>query len=310
MRFVNSSRRCQTSPVTPPPPTHRIAAAVATDAPSDLLAVAPLIEATLSAWNLAGRRLRGRDLSARAARLSPPLLPPPTPCEHIDEGFGWENFGAHAHGDEWVGHGYWWKARTDFTEPLQNMAGSARLDADVLEGGFTRLSRASVLVADHALLRADFPELAGASDADVDAWLLDRAAYLSAGQAARLAPGGDHHELLGLDTAPGGVAGVLDVDAPRRAGLRAKSGGRAATLFDSYTFDEEGFLVAPMLDVKGVGVHAGSDFAADARRTGLLCLPDALRELTMQRLLQRVADLEPGEPRWGTVKCYGSACVV
>lgn len=67
-------------------------------------------------------------------------------------------------------------------------------------------SQASVLVADHKLLRHDFHrQLGGMSDAQIDAWLLENAAFLSAGQARRLQAGGDHHSLLGIDALRGGV---------------------------------------------------------------------------------------------------------
>jgi hypothetical protein len=66
--------------------------------------------------------------------------------------------------------------------------------------------------------------------------------------------------------------------------MRSKSGGRAATFFvdGSYAFDSAGFLKADLIDVKGVGVHKDSDFAADPTRTVIvpplfLCLfPPAL----------------------------------
>ena len=43
--------------------------------------------------------------------------------------------------------------------------------------------------------------------------------------------------------------------------------------------------------------HAESNFAEDETRTGLLGLPDALREFTTQRLVQRIADLEEATVR-------------
>ena len=105
-----------------------ISLAAAADSPAALLAAAPLIAETLSAWNLSGGRLRGRSLARRAAQQSPPaLLPPPTPCELIDEGAGWASFGMHARASEFVGHGFWWKARPPgCAEPLTNMAGRGR----------------------------------------------------------------------------------------------------------------------------------------------------------------------------------------
>ena len=54
-----------------------------------------------------------------------------------------------------------------------------------------RLRQATVLCADYGLLRRDFPRaLAGRSDAEVDGWLLQNCAFISAGQMARISEGG------------------------------------------------------------------------------------------------------------------------
>jgi hypothetical protein len=91
-------------------------------------------------------------------------------------------------------------------------------------------SQASIIVADYALLRRDFHrQLGDRSDAQIDAWLLENAAFLSAGQARRLRVGGDHHTLLGIDALAGGVDEVLDASR-RAAGIRNRSFGRAANL--------------------------------------------------------------------------------
>lgn len=55
-------------------------------------------------------------------------------------------------------------------------------------------------------------------------------------------------------------------------------------------------MKAGMLDVKGIGVHIKSDFTKSTKNTGLLNYADALREFGLQRLVQRLADLE--EQTW------------
>jgi hypothetical protein len=44
----------------------------------------------------------------------------------------------------------------------------------------------------------------------------------------RMQPGGDHHELLGVDKLESGVKSLIDVN-QNRSGIRIRSGGRAAT---------------------------------------------------------------------------------
>eukprot|EP00930_Biecheleria_cincta_P029584 TRINITY_DN20556_c0_g3_i1.p1 TRINITY_DN20556_c0_g3~~TRINITY_DN20556_c0_g3_i1.p1 ORF type:complete len:619 (+),score=134.64 TRINITY_DN20556_c0_g3_i1:38-1894(+) len=279
------------------------------------------IRELLSAYNLTTHRLGienkqdwpRQELTDRARETFHPftMLPVPTPCEHIDESFGWWGWGSHCKKEQWIGHGFWWRSRpSELAEPLDNMAGSSMHDFDGLEDGFARLKTASVLMADYSLLRNDFPELALLADSDVDEWLLSNAAFISEGQVQRLSPGGDHHKLLGIDKIPGGLEGVLDLE-QRRSGIRQRSGGRAATFLvndGEYAFTGDGsggsrsFLVAGMLDVKGVGTHIASDHSSNVRNTGLLNYADALREFGLQRLVQRVADIE-GEP-WTTVKFY------
>jgi hypothetical protein len=61
-------------------------------------------------------------------------------------------------------------------------------------------------------------------------------------------------------------------------------------------------MKAGMLDVKGIGVHIKSAFTKSTKNTGLLNYADALREFGLQRLVQRLADLE--EQTWQTTKFY------
>ena len=56
-----------------------------------------------------------------------------------------------------------------------------------------------------------------------------------------------------------------------------------------------------MLDTKGIGTHIKCDID-EPRRTGLLNYADALREVGLQRLVQRLAENEGQE--WETTKFY------
>eukprot|EP00746_Dinoflagellata_sp_MGD_P040697 gnl/MRDRNA2_/MRDRNA2_19831_c0_seq1.p1 gnl/MRDRNA2_/MRDRNA2_19831_c0~~gnl/MRDRNA2_/MRDRNA2_19831_c0_seq1.p1 ORF type:complete len:456 (-),score=67.82 gnl/MRDRNA2_/MRDRNA2_19831_c0_seq1:511-1827(-) len=231
------------------------------------------------------------------------LLPPPTPCEYVDESLLWSCFGMHNRRDEWLGHGYCFRQRPEGHDSLlDNAAGSAMDDFDVLEDGFVRLRKATVLAADYVQLRTDFPELKAVADEAIDRWLIENTAYLSAGQVKRLSIGGDHHDLLGI-SGVGGLEAMLDIQGPRKAGLRIKSGGRAATFLvnDEYSFANN-HLKACMIEAKGIGTHIDGSIE-NPKTTGLLNLADALREVAFQRLLQRLAEIEGEE--WSTVKYYG-----
>jgi hypothetical protein len=52
-------------------------------------------------------------------------------------------------GDEWMGHGYFWKG-SDSEERFNDIGA---LDFDALEGGFCRLKKASALYVDYDSVR-------------------------------------------------------------------------------------------------------------------------------------------------------------
>ena len=56
---------------------------------------------------------------------------------------------------EWLGHGYFWRP-ADSEGPVENAAGNAMNDFDLLEKDFCDLPKASVLAADRELLRRHF----------------------------------------------------------------------------------------------------------------------------------------------------------
>eukprot|EP00811_Abedinium_folium_P034776 NODE_762_length_2781_cov_3.195177.p1 GENE.NODE_762_length_2781_cov_3.195177~~NODE_762_length_2781_cov_3.195177.p1 ORF type:complete len:512 (+),score=172.14 NODE_762_length_2781_cov_3.195177:411-1946(+) len=253
-----------------------------------------------------GSPLAARNGAAGRCQHSLQLLGASTVA--AQDSLGWWGFGLHDRAEEWLGHGWFWRAAPGAGGPggaaLDNAAGNAAADFDVLEDRFCRLRHAQVLVADYARLRADFAVLRSQSEAVIDAWLLENAAWLSRGQLLRLSPGGDHHDLLGIGAVEGSFDGVVDTSRTRAA-LRLRSGGRAATFFvgDHYHIGVDGALQADMLDVKGLGTHEHG-VVADARVTGLLNFADALRELCYQRLLQRLFELEGLGDVMGTVPFY------
>jgi hypothetical protein len=130
-------------------------------------------------------RMHSRDaMAAMERRYSPRLLPPPTPAEYIHDGYLWFKWGEFDRQEEFIGHGWVWRHRPlGSEEALTNMASNALTDYDVVEEGFVRLKRAKVIVADYDLLRSDFPHLLKRlTDDEIDTWLLDNAAFISAGQ--------------------------------------------------------------------------------------------------------------------------------
>ncbi|CAM9874815.1 unnamed protein product, partial [Heterosigma akashiwo] len=209
--------------------------------------------------------------------------------------------------DDWIGHGWFWRPvlpsglLDDGSTRIENAAGNAVFDFDVMEDNFMRLKQARVLTADYDLLRIDFKELQSCSDADIDEWLLRNCAFISEGQVSRLQEGGDHKELLGINS----VEDFVDVELTSRSGaIRQRSGGRAATFLvnSEYSFSDGGFLNARMLDVKGVGVHKNADYFSSPKVTGLLNYADALRELAFHRLIAHLAAKDDGA--WSTVQAY------
>lgn len=120
----------------------------------------------------------------------------------------------------------------------------------------------------------------------------------------------DHHELLGIDKLEGGIDSIIDFSQQKSA-IRIRSGGRAATFLTNngeYTFEDSKSSSEPvplfkagMLDVKGIGTHVKCEIT-NKKNTGLLNYADALRELGLQRLIQRLAENENSS--WATTQFY------
>ena len=261
------------------------------------------------------------------------IVPIATPAEYVDPAavasYMYRDDGTVsgiiASPDDFLGHGYFYYPRppsfvsTGCKVVNTGKGGDPNMNFDLLEDGFVRLRRASVLTADYPLLRRDFAALANKSEDEIDQWLLDNAAFISDGQLRRISPGGDHHDLLGLQSTASSTSGAVKttenpfqrlddvVDTTRRkTAVRARAGGRAATFFaeDKYGFDEEsGCIEADLIDVKGCGTHRDVAYNAPSH-SGLLGLTDALRGLAVQRLLQRICELEGESKHWSTVQFY------
>ena len=72
--------------------------------------------------------------------------------------------------DNWIGHGYFWRLQPEkMTDQIENAAGNAVNDYDILEDNFQHLKKAEVILADYKLLRKDFaPTLNGLSEEQID----------------------------------------------------------------------------------------------------------------------------------------------
>jgi hypothetical protein len=140
----------------------------------------------------------------------------------------------------------------------------ARVFAGAAREQALRVRTARVIRADYALLRRDFGgELAGKSDAEVDHWLLDQTGFIARTQARQL-------EAEAVNT-------TIDADAEHaREALRPDGYGRG------YVFRTgSGFI-----DGKGFGSLAPS---RGSNRNGLMPLEDAIREMTWEKTIHRLA---------------------
>eukprot|EP00475_Leptophrys_vorax_P031600 TRINITY_DN4790_c0_g1_i3.p1 TRINITY_DN4790_c0_g1~~TRINITY_DN4790_c0_g1_i3.p1 ORF type:complete len:645 (+),score=172.11 TRINITY_DN4790_c0_g1_i3:1939-3873(+) len=223
------------------------------------------------------------------------LLPPPTPVEFIDEN-NWKLGDGESDETKWVGHGYFWKSSE--SDQIQNYLGDN--DFDGLEDNFCRLKKASVLFADYDIIRQDF-DLTGLSDSEINTWLLENAAYISEGQVSRIRPEGDMQKYL----EPFVLEDMIDLKTKKSA-IRLKGGGRVSIFMvgNEYEFDKDGWFLAKMLDVKGVGTSK-LQLDADVKASGFLSAVDAFKEMAFQRMIQRIADIDSQiaqKSHWGTVR--------
>lgn len=148
----------------------------------------------------------------------------------------------------------------------------------IVQDRFVRPRGCELVWADHASLTTDFSLRAGHDGAhrnDIDQWLLDQSARVSAAQTlneeANTTIRFDDCKDVGYRLPFYGRAAVLPVSVPKE--LR-RPGSRSG--------------VRGLIDVKGCGVAGGSVPANEHKRTGLLPLRRALRELMMQGIVEGI----------------------
>ena len=125
-----------------------------------------------------------------------------------------------------------------------------------------RVKSAKVLIGNYDLLREDFPHLNTVSDEGIDEWLINNAAYISESQSQ-----------------PNEVnTPIFKDDLDRKAVYRPLGYGRA------FVLPVQGGLI----DVKGTGVRDGVIPANASHANGLMSLGEAIREFTMQGLVQQI----------------------
>lgn len=139
-------------------------------------------------------------------------------------------------------------------EPLRKAAG---LDRAVSEQA-VRIPGARVVLADYGLLRKDFPRLRTMAEAEIDAWILDHAAFLATGQ-----------------TRQRSVNTRIQTGTELKPVLRPNGYGRALVYPVSGGF----------LDGKGAG--AESPWKGD-HANGLATLGEAIREFLYEKLVATV----------------------
>lgn len=140
-------------------------------------------------------------------------------------------------------------------------------DRDVTPEPARRVRTARVVIANHAQLRADIPELRACTSPEVDAWLLRHAALISEQQARQCR----------VNT-PIEIAGEpIEVFRPPRYGRAFVSWVRGAPAG-----------VSRLLDLKGTGVAPAVTPSFDGQSDGLLPLEKALADVAMQELIDAI----------------------
>ncbi len=131
-----------------------------------------------------------------------------------------------------------------------------------------RVATARVILADYPMIRRDFPELQGLDDSQIDAWLLEKAGYVTKQQTRQ-------EEVNTTISIQRDAAGNRE----SRDGLRPEMYNRA-TVFETGAG-------RPMLDVKGTGTKAPR---MGSHGDGLATLGEAIREFLYQKMVQKIFD--------------------
>jgi len=219
------------------------------------------------------------------------ILPCQMPSEFVDGKNLWVLGNPGTKPENWLGHGYYWQ----IGDGKKDTAGPQ--DYDCFESGFVKIKNAKVLLADYDLLKHDFPFLKDKSYEYINKWLIDECAYLSEGQTKRLISENDIGKFLDIKS----IDDILDFS-QKRFGMRQRGFGRAATFFAAPEFSiQDGKFNAHMISVKGNGTQKNAtDFTV--KENGLLSMVDAFKEFCMQKLIQRIAEIN--NTPWRTVQTY------
>jgi hypothetical protein len=146
-----------------------------------------------------------------------------------------------------------------------------------------------VVVADYPLLRKDFPEaLAKKTDAEINVWLLDHAAYISQAQYEQgqeggvnssIRPGFKLPNIQDLFSNPD-FEPELSAKRPNIQAYRPREYGRALVIQ----------VPGGLMELKGAGFK---QLASDARLNGLLRIEDALTEYVGEKYLNKALSIYP-----------------
>jgi hypothetical protein len=136
-----------------------------------------------------------------------------------------------------------------------------------------RATESRVLAADYDLIRKDFPVTRAMSEAEIDRWLIESAAFVSKDQVE-----------VGLRR--GTNTEILHDRMGFRAGIRPPNYGRALV------FEVEGGLI----DAKGAGGTAAA-ISTNSHRNGLMETSEALREFAYTKLVKKALHHSASEYR-------------
>jgi hypothetical protein len=164
---------------------------------------------------------------------------------------------------------------------LEEPVREVRSYPDPMRETVARIRTARVLTADYELLRQDFPQLSAKTNAKIDQWLLDQAAYMSLPQVRN--PLADQ-----LNTP------IASDESELRSAWRPEGYGRGLVYEVNDGSGNKG-----LLDGKGFGALAPS---VGFNRSGLLPLNEALREMIWEQTIAGIFNANGG--RFNTARTY------
>jgi hypothetical protein len=169
-----------------------------------------------------------------------------------------------------------------------------RLSPQTVCEPIARVTTAQVAIADHKRLREDFPKISHLDDAALQAWLLDRFAYVSVPQvlASRIPSRNAISDHIDVDVSKERWA--LRLPQSGRSLLMPASGAEASCPKLQLSTDPrtalsptQDTLDSVVFDVKGAGA-SNPTFDADHHSNGLAYFGEALREYHLERVAQTI----------------------